>query len=101
MHNYVQLIILALENSLKAEWSEFGSVSIVELVLELHPVQTQGMQESREPLHHQQNSHRHACEVCMCEGEGVVSKLSTGTLWVTAVIVHKIMTQAKYAKTYM
>ncbi len=70
---HVRLIILALENSLKAEWSELGSVSIVELVLELHPVQTQGMQESREPLHHQQNAHCHACEVlcvcvCVCKG---------------------------------
>ena len=35
------------------------TISLVEFVLEFHPVQTQGMQESTKSFHHQQNTDSH------------------------------------------
>ena len=53
--------ILSLQDGLEAERHELESISVVKLVLELDPVETQGMEESRETFHDQQDTNRQHC----------------------------------------
>ena len=46
----------SLEHCLKGERLEHVTIAIVELVLKLHPVQPEGMEEGRQALHHQQDT---------------------------------------------
>lgn len=49
------LLLFAINNCLEAEGLEGIAQAFVEFAHELHPVQTQGMQESRQALHHDQD----------------------------------------------
>lgn len=41
----------------EVEGGELDSIAVVELVLELHPVKSEGVEEGRQPLHDQQDGH--------------------------------------------
>lgn len=47
-----------IQDLFKGEWSKLVTSSHVELILELHPVQPQGVQESGEALHDQKDGYR-------------------------------------------
>lgn len=47
----------AVQNAIEGEGEKLETLSAVELVLELHPVQAQGVQEGRQPLHDEQDAH--------------------------------------------
>lgn len=49
---YVLNFIFSLQDGLEGKRHELKSISIIELVLELHPVKTQGMEEGRQTLHY-------------------------------------------------
>ena len=55
MNNEVKMsliLVFSLQNGLKGERLELVAIAVIELALELHPVQPEGVQESRETLHH-------------------------------------------------
>ena len=59
----VQLLLSCpIQDLFEGEWRELVTSPGVELVLELHPVQPQGMQESREALHDQKDGYRQNSE---------------------------------------
>ena len=59
----VQLLLSCpIHDLFEGEWRELVTSPGVELVLELHPVQPQGMQESREALHDQKDGYRQNSE---------------------------------------
>ena len=51
-----KVLISSIQNGLKGERLEPIAISIVKLVLELHPVEPEGVQEGREPLHNQKDN---------------------------------------------
>jgi hypothetical protein len=55
------IVIFSTEYGLEGEGLELVAIAIVELVLELHPVKPEGMQESRQPFHHQKDAN---CQNC-------------------------------------
>ena len=57
----LKLIIFPTKDGLKGERLELVAIAVIELVLELHPVQPEGVQEGREPLHHQQDPNGQHC----------------------------------------
>ena len=68
--------ILPLEYGLKGEGLKLVSIPFIELVLELHPVQPEGVQEGRQTLHHQQDTNSQNC-VCYTEKSNYVYLLVT------------------------
>ena len=57
---------LGLQLRLKVKGRELPAVALVELILELDPVEAQRVQEGREQLHHAKDAHGHAAP----DGEG-------------------------------
>ena len=50
------VLVLPLEDGLEGERLEPVAIAIIELGLELHPVQPEGVQEGRQALHNQQDA---------------------------------------------
>ena len=55
------------EDDFEGVWSEFVSVSFVELILELHPVKSQSVQEALKGVHAHQNA-KGSCKESQPEG---------------------------------
>merc|ERR1740139_854201 len=68
--NHAIFLLCFLKNGVERIWRESHTICLEELILELNPVETKGMQEALKHVHHKQDTQRSSSENCKTEVGG-------------------------------